>query len=99
MSCDSIVQAFSQVYTNTKNDLFKIGRMPKNAENDDFLSKFPGIGSDLSVLMQKCTYFDNLMTVSVNDQICFYMSCFCMWLDKELFWINVQCDCFQIIND
>lgn len=27
-----------------------MGRIPKNAENDDFLSKFPGIGSDLSFL-------------------------------------------------
>lgn len=43
---------FSQVYTKTKNDLFRMGSMPKNAEKEDFLSKFPGIDYDLSLLLQ-----------------------------------------------
>jgi hypothetical protein len=48
MSCPSILQAFSQVYTNTRKLLLRIGRIPKNAEKDDRLSKFPGIDYDLS---------------------------------------------------
>lgn len=48
MSCPSMLQAFSQVYTNTRKLLLRIGRIPKNAENDDRLSKFPGIDYDLS---------------------------------------------------
>jgi hypothetical protein len=43
-----MLQAFSQVYTNTRKLLLRIGRIPKNAENDDRLSKFPGIDYDLS---------------------------------------------------
>lgn len=60
-----------------------MGNIPKNAENDDFLSKFPGIGSDLSSIIKKFTYFDNLMSASVDDQIGFDMCSFGMRLDQE----------------
>ncbi len=46
------MHAFSQVSTNTRKDLFNIGRIPKNAEKEDFLSKLPGIGSDLSGIIE-----------------------------------------------
>jgi len=76
-----------------------MGSIPKNAEKDDFLSKFPGMGSDLSASFKKCTYFDNFMSTSVDDQIGFYMSCFCVRLNQKLFWVNVKSNCFKIIND
>ena len=36
----------------TKNDLFKIGNIPKKAEYRFFLSKLPGIVYDLSLIYQ-----------------------------------------------
>lgn len=63
--------------------------MPKNAENEDFLSKFPGIDYDLSFVITKLTYLGNLMSISINYDVSFYMCCFCMWFDKKFLGVNV----------
>jgi hypothetical protein len=66
---------------NTKNDLLRIGNIPKKAEYKFFLSKLPGIGYDLSIdISNKFTYLYNLMCGSIYYQVCFNMCSFYIWL-------------------
>jgi hypothetical protein len=76
-----MVQAFSQVYTKTRKLLLRMGSMPKKAEKVDFLSKLPGIGSDLSISHLEYTDLDNLVSVSVDDEVGFDVGGFGVRLD------------------
>ena len=73
--------------------------MPRKAEKVDFLSKLPGMGSDLSTSQIQNTDLDNLVSVSVDDEVGFDVGGFGVRLYQKLLSVDVQRDCLEVVDD